>query len=169
MNVMVFDGLQGNFTIDELPNDILRDIYQYWLDMRGDRAMPSRADLNPADITALLPYVSLVDVERDPVRYRMRLIGTETVKAMAIDVTGKYMDEIPLIESLLKQNYDWLIEEKHPYINFDKLKWSKKSYLEYYALGLPLSNNGKDVNMLMFGMYYQFPLEKQTEFYDVGA
>ncbi|MBL4801949.1 MAG: PAS domain-containing protein [Emcibacter sp.] len=163
------DGFRYNFTVNDLPNDVLRKIYQYWLGMKRDRIMPSRADLKPEEILSLLPYISLVDVEPETKRYKMRLIGSETVKAMSADMTGKYLDEVPLIEALLKQNYDWLVEEKQPYLNFDKLRWSSKSYLEYYALGMPLSENGTDVNMLMFGMFYQFPLEKRTEFQKIGA
>lgn len=153
--------LTKNFTVDDLPNSILRNIYQYWINIKGERSMPSRADLNPADIVKLLPHINLIDVEHETGRYKMRLIGTETVKAMGLDVTGKYLDEFPLIEQVLKKNYAWLVREKCPYINFDKLKWSSKSFMEYYALGLPLSQNGKDVNILMFGMYYQFPKEKR--------
>ncbi len=153
-----------SFSVDDLPNSILQNIYQYWLDMKGERSMPSRADLNPVEIVKLLPHISLVDVEHETGRYKMRLIGTETVKAMGLDVTGKYLDEFPLIEQILKKNYNWLIKEKRPYINFDKLKWSSKSFMDYYALGLPLSRNGKDVDILMFGMYYQFPKEKRTVF-----
>lgn len=156
--------LDQEFAINDLPNDILKEIYQYWLDMKGERAMPSRADLNPADIVHLLPHVSLINVEQETGRYKMRLIGTETVKAMGIDVTGKYLDEFPLIDGFLRKNYDLLVKKKEPYINFQKLKWSSKSYMDYYALGLPLSSNGKDVDILMFGMYYQFPVDKRTEF-----
>ena len=155
--------LIDNFEIDDLPNSIIRDIFQYWLNIKGNRPMPSRADLDPSDIVSLLPHISLIDVERESGRYKMRLIGTETVKAMGIDVTGKYLDDFPLIDRALKENYDWLVKEKRPYINFDKLKWSSKSYMDYYALGLPLSRNGTDVDILMFGMYYQFPKDKRTE------
>ncbi len=162
---MIVNSLNSNFQVEDLPNNILQKIYQYWLGMKGDRLMPSRADLNPMEIAGLLQYISLIDVGPEAGRYKMRLIGTETVKAMGIDVTGKYLDEMQQAEGLLKKNYDWLVQEKKPYINFDRLKWSSKSYLEYYALGLPLSENGEDVNMLMFGMYYQFPVEKRTRFY----
>jgi len=159
--------LNKNFTIDDLPNDILRSIYRYWLDMKGARLMPSRADLDPADIVSLLSHISLINVENGGTRYKMRLIGSETVKAMNIDVTGKYLDELPFVERALKENYDWLVAQRRPYFNFDKLRWSSKSYMDYYALGLPLSSNGQDVNMLMFGMYYLFPKEIRTKFHEL--
>ena len=90
--------LNKKFTRDDLPNPIMRDIYQYWLDMKGDRLMPSRADLNPIEITKLLPHLSLIDVEHKTGRYKFRLIGTETVNVLDMDPTGKYLDEIPQIE-----------------------------------------------------------------------
>ena len=158
--------LNKDYVKDDFPNKILEKIFQYWLKMKGDRLMPSWADLNPADISELLPYISLVDVEKDTGRYRMRLVGAETIKAMGFDITGKYLDDFPLIERLVKKKYNKLVQEKQPYINFDKLKWSRKSFMEYYALGLPMSCNGKDVDILMFGMYYQFPKGKRTEFYE---
>ena len=130
--------------------------------------MPSRADLDPVDIVRLLPYLTLVDVLSDSGRYKFRLIGTETVKTLGKDLTGKYLDEMPEIERYLKVRYDWLVKEKRPYFIFDKLKWSSKSYIEYYVLGLPLSHNGRDVNMFLFGTWYQFPNDPRTSFYDVG-
>jgi len=159
--------LNGNFVIGDLPNDVLRDIYRYWLDIKGKRRMPSSGDINPDDIVRLLPYISYIDVEKSPCRYKMRQIGAQTIKAMTIDVTGKYLDEYPFVEGTLKKNYDWLVEKKRPYLNFDKLKWSSKSFLEYFALGLPLSSDDKNVDMLMFGMYYQFPKDIRTKFYSL--
>jgi len=129
--------------------------------------MPSGGDIDPDDLVGLLPYISYIDVEKSPRRYKMRQIGAQTIKAMTIDITGKYLDEYPFVEATLRKNYDWLVEKKRPYLNFDKLKWSSKSFLEYFALGLPLSSNDENVDMLMFGMYYQFPKDTRTKFYSL--
>ncbi len=160
--------LTNSFNIADLPNSILRDIYQYWLKMKADHPLPFRVNLDPLDIVELLPHINLINVEHNTGRYKMKVIGNETVKAMGIDVTGKYLDDFPFIDGLLKERYDWLTNEKLPYFNYDKLKWSSKSFLEYYSLGLPISRNGKDVDILMIGIYYQFPKEKRTEFYGSG-
>ncbi len=68
--------------------------------------MPSRRDLNPADIVTMLPHICLVDVDDRTKRYRIRLVGTETVKALGADITGKYLDQYPGIENHLKVRYD---------------------------------------------------------------
>lgn len=154
---------RDQFERDDLPNETLREIYRYWLTMKQsagaekERDVPARSALNPAEIPHLLPHISLVDVEMVPRRYRMRLIGSETVRAMNKDVTGLYLDDIPEAEHHLRVRYDWLVTEKRPYFYADKLLWAEKKFMEYYALGLPLSRDGKTVDMLMFGMYYQFP------------
>lgn len=157
------------FTIEDLSNSTLKSIYQYWLDRKGEYLVSPHPDLGEDGIGRFLPHINIITVENNPDRYKMSVIGDATVKAMGIDMVGRYLDDFPFINSLLKRQYDWLVTEKRPYLNHDKLKWSKKSFLEYYALGLPLSGNGTDVDMLMIGIYYQFPEESRTEFYDLNS
>lgn len=166
---MKYGILIDRFKLNDIPSSILQNIYQYWQNMKGERDMPSRSDLNPAEITTLLPYIMLVDVEQQPLRYKYRLTGTETVKAIGYDVTGKYLDELPLIEKHVKVRSDWLVKEKRPYIYFDKLKWSNRTLMDYQAIALPLSSNGEDVDMFFLGMYYQFPGDERTEIYPIRS
>lgn len=45
----------------------LRQLYEYWDKQRGDRAMPSRADLDPIDMRFAIGNVILIDViDGDP-------------------------------------------------------------------------------------------------------
>jgi len=158
-DIMTSDAgkLIDNFTVDDIPHDVLKDIFHYWQVVKDERAMPSRADLNPADIASLLRYLSLVDVDRKEKRYRMRLVGTETVRALGADITGKYLDELPRIERHLKARYDWIVKEKRPYMIIGKLQWSQKSFLDFCSIGLPLSNNGHDVDIIMYGSCFHLP------------
>ena len=159
------DGiLIDKFDVKDIPHDILKNIYLHWLQMKGDRSMPSRADLNPADIVEFLPNICLVDVGKVTNRYKMRLIGTETVKAISADITGKYLDEVPLLEQHLKERYDWVKKEKRPYIISGKLRWSKFSYLDFCSIGLPLSGDGENVDIIMYVSCYKYPSEDRTEY-----
>ena len=150
--------------LEDLPCKILRDIYQYWLNMKGGRLMPSRVDLDPNDIVNRLPNVSLIDVESKTGRFKCRLVGTDIVKGLAFDPTNKYLDEWPRFERLIKDRFDWLVKEKQPYFVFDQLKLSQNSFLDYYAVGLPLSSNGTDVDILLHALSYELPIERRTEF-----
>ncbi len=59
----------------------------------GARALPDRADLDPAEIPLLLPYILISEVEQ-PFRIRYRLIGTEVVHVTGMNFTGHYLDEL---------------------------------------------------------------------------
>jgi len=142
--------------IDDLPCEHLREIYQYWLKIKGPRHMPARADIKPKEIVSLLPHLSMIDVEHDPVRFRFRLVGTETVRAMGMDVTGMYTDMNPATEKLNKR-YKWMLKNKQPYLYKSKLSWTERDFLDYYALAMPLSDNGEDINIILYGMHYTFP------------
>jgi hypothetical protein len=148
-------------TPEDIPPEELKELLRLWQKIKGEKFMPSRKDFNPAVATRLLPHISLVDVENSPRRYRFRLVGSATVKAMGRDVTGKYMDEIPGMENM-RERYDWLVENKVPYLYKGQLVWSAKNFLDYFALGLPFSEDGHDVSLIMYGMYYLFPDDERT-------
>ncbi|MDP6690000.1 MAG: PAS domain-containing protein [Alphaproteobacteria bacterium] len=70
--------------LDTGVDDALQQALDYWQRLRGERNMPARKDLNPADIPRLLPKLMLADVSdpeadsKDP-HIRFRLVGTEVV------------------------------------------------------------------------------------------
>src|ERR1700730_15140635 len=82
-----------------LPSDIqdplLKRLSAYWESCRGSRAMPGRADIDPVDMQFILGNLYLVDVLREPLRFRMRLHGTELVRRAGHDLTGKVLDTLP--------------------------------------------------------------------------
>jgi hypothetical protein len=63
--------------VRDLPSQIedrrLAQLYDYWLSRKGSRRFPSRGDIDPLDFRYVLGHVMLVDVLRDPVRFRVRL------------------------------------------------------------------------------------------------
>lgn len=69
-------------------------LYRYWrsIHRKGD-LLPRREDFDPLAIYDILPFVWMVDIHRNPLRFKFRLMGTENVNAMGWDVTGKWIDE----------------------------------------------------------------------------
>ena len=47
----------------ELNDDRLRRLFAYWLEKRGDRLFPAKAEIDPVEFSYILGYVTLVDVE----------------------------------------------------------------------------------------------------------
>ena len=149
--------------LSDIEPEILQELFQYWEKIKGGKSMPARKDFRPADVPRLLPHIVMVDVEHDTGRFLTRLVGTETVKAMGVDLTGRYVNDIPSM-SVVLDRYLWVIEKKIPYIFAGKMAWSEKSYLDYFALGLPLSEDDEKVDIIMWGLTYYFPTEERTRY-----
>jgi hypothetical protein len=78
----------------------------WWRAKAGSRPLPDRTDLDPSEITQLLPYVLISEVVC-PFRVRYRLLGTEVVQIAGMDFTGCYLDELipPGDEEAWMDNY----------------------------------------------------------------
>lgn len=141
----------GNEAID---HPRLMQLYEYWNDKRGNRSMPSRADLDPLDLRALLPNIALVDIEEGPRRYRYRLVGTALIAVLGQDLTGKYLDQMPMLFRRFAGNaYDELMARKAPtYAVFDTNLPLLRT-VRYKRLMLPLSADGQRVNMVIAGFF----------------
>lgn len=69
------------------------EIFSYWDGLRGERALPRRADFRPEAVPRHLPAILLIDVEGvDDAGvgvFRYRVVGTESVRLRGHDPTGK--------------------------------------------------------------------------------
>jgi hypothetical protein len=54
----------------------LRRLYEFWKERRGTRMAPARAEFDPLALRYVLGNLLLVDVLRDPLRFRYVLCGT---------------------------------------------------------------------------------------------
>lgn len=134
----------------------LQRLCEYWLERRRGRRYPKRADIDPLDFTYLLGSVMLVDVLRNPLRFRMRVHGSEMTRRAHYDLTGKLLDELPNADY---RNYvigrcTKLVETGEPALVHGDRVLDGRSY-RYEALWLPLSENGVDVTMLLCGLVYK--------------
>lgn len=70
------------------------EIVAYWDRIRPAGGLPGRGHFDPVDVPDLLPNIWLLDVFRDPWRFRLRLIGTAIVDFAQRDSTGRWFDEV---------------------------------------------------------------------------
>ena len=81
-------------------------LYQYWDDVRHGRIAPSRSDIEPSDISALLADIFIIDCSGAP-SHRFRLAGTQICEHLGrelrstdfLDLFGN--DDRDALESLL--------------------------------------------------------------------
>lgn len=72
----------------------LRRFYDYWRSIAPPGRLPGRQHITPEDLGPLLPRLWMLDVYRDPPRFRYRLAGTYVVWSLRQEVTGHWVDEV---------------------------------------------------------------------------
>ncbi len=142
--------------LDRIQSNILRQLFQYWDEKRGHRPAPSRDDIDPGQMVEFLPNVFLIDVEEEPRRYRIRLMGTALVHWSGRDLTGCHVDEIT--DQVLGA-LDELVTTWEPWLVTGEYEQKTGRVILYELLALPLSSDGATVNMLLGGIT-QVPLNK---------
>lgn len=137
-----------------LPSDAhptIQALYAYWDRKRADRSMPSRADIEPLDIAALMPQVFIVDAGAEDVKLTYRLFGTGLVSLFGREMTGRPVAEglpTPAAEEALDR-YRTVIRERRPLYHQARLHEPRNDYTEVDRLLLPLSRNDIRVDMVM--------------------
>ena len=129
----------------------LRDLYDYWNRRRGTRQMPARGDLDPIDLKAVLPLLMLVDVVSDERRYVYRLVGTREVEMRGTDPTGKAVKDAFYAESAEESAWylDQVVRTREPVLYRGTYQPLSTRTQREDVLFLPLSQDGKTVNMVM--------------------
>ncbi len=136
-------------TIPEDCHPKVRAIYEYWRSVHPKSGgLPGRQHIDPVDIPTLLPNTWLIDVARNPYRFRFRLVGTQVVDYAGEDNTGKWFHE--------------QMPNFHPEVLIDvvetgKPSWSRgrskmrpeRDYYELERVRLPLASDGKTVDMIL--------------------
>jgi hypothetical protein len=124
-------------------------LLEYWQAMRGNRAMPARADIDPADIPKLLANILLVDVSQAPLDFRYRLLGTAIVARSEADYTGVRVADLPHQRppSIIWSLYEAAVREGKPALRLVPYLHNPHRFAEIQAL--PLSADGETVDMLV--------------------
>jgi len=134
----------------------LQQLYDYWSVKRGERKMPSRADIDPLDMTFVMGNVILVDViAGTPLGFRIRLHGTNLVERAHYELTGKMLDELPQVEfrDLTRQSFTKVANSGKPLCVLNDRVLDDQPR-RYETIILPLSVDDARVEMLLCGMIY---------------
>lgn len=152
-----------------LAHPTLASLKDYWDAKRGNRLMPARADLRPADIREHLPWIVLIDVL--PKDFRYRLIGTLITEYFKTDATGLTVREAWApqgeegIQGMLSILRD-VMQKRIPVRCYGETGWNTIGLEKFDALYLPLSDDGQNVNMIFHVFVFNRPevlLARQIE------
>jgi hypothetical protein len=137
----------------------LRALYDYWDARRGGRAMPARADIDPAAIPGLLPYVFMYGAAPEG-GYTVRLVGEAVVDFVGRNATGNPAGIVMPSRSaeMIVRILDTVTSERAPKFRAGKTHWlAEKSHRDYEACFLPLSADGDTVNIVLCGLSFSRP------------
>lgn len=134
-----------------MTSPILHALRDHWLALKGNRAMPARADIDPTHIPTLLPHIVLVDVAGAPPVFRYRLIGTMVTKIANRDATGRVLDE-----SLYGANTERVLRayretaaDMSPKAVREIVQFVDKDWIKTEVLLMPLSSDGENIDMIV--------------------
>ena len=129
-----------------------RELFDYWLEIAGDRTMPCRADMRPTHFPKLLPAISLMDVvDLENLRLRVRLAGTRIREIYDREVTGLYLEEFDLggEPEYWQAAYRHVLQTAKPAQGVLRSPRMNKDHLVQFWLRLPLACEDGRVGMVL--------------------
>jgi hypothetical protein len=143
-------------SLPDITEPRLQRLYSYWLERKGSRCLPARRDIDPIDFAYLLGHIMLVEVLRDPLRFRVRVHGTEMARRAHYELTGKFLDELPISEyrTYVIERCRNLAETGEPTVVHHDRELDGRNH-RYEAVWLPLSDDGTTVTQLICALIYQ--------------
>ncbi|HET7085691.1 MAG TPA: PAS domain-containing protein [Rhizomicrobium sp.] len=130
---------------------VYENLLQLWRSKAGDRPMPRRSEMTLRDLKDVLRNLIIVErVERNPSRYRARLIGT-SLTSMAGDRTGKMIEEVLPPEHAMRWvvSADLILESGRPMRFIGRVELQGKEYLNAENLFVPLADDQGEPTFVM--------------------
>ena len=128
-----------------------RQLFDYWLEKSGKKAMPCRDEISPAHFPRLLPNISLIDCEPKTGKFKIRLAGTRLREIFGREITGEYVDTFGIDSapdywsSICQQ----VKETTSPAQGIAKSPAGPNDHLVQFWLRLPLGSPSGQVEMLL--------------------
>jgi hypothetical protein len=135
--------------LDAPENPELVRFYHLWRNKRGLRLMPSKSDFDPAEFTALLPDVFIMQVDGP---YTVRLVGERVVEFFGRTTKGHPAGTFTSAEGrdAMEQLMDFVVECRTPIFRAGATYWSEsKPHKRFEACFLPLSSNDRSVDAIL--------------------
>ena len=135
-----------------------------WRSRAEGRPMPRRSQMTPRELKDVLRYLLVLErVERQPSRYRARLIGT-SLTAMAGDRTGKMVEEVLPPEQVTRWAacHDLVLDGGVPMRFVGRVHLQGKEYLNAENLFVPLTND-EDQAVYVMGLCRYTPRHTESE------
>ena len=138
--------------LDQIAPNELRQLYEHWAILKGQRLLPSRSDVDIGQLAFCVSNLAVASVEAQPFRVRYEFVGDALIQLYGEDLTGRYVDELysaPVRAEALAA-YRRVVATADPMFTrriFDLLI----KRFGYYRLMLPLAASGRRVDHVLVG------------------
>jgi hypothetical protein len=133
-----------------LAHRCVKELYAYWRSKAGPDRLPRRPDLDPLEMKSALGHLALVEVHRDPLRFRYRLHGAGLAALDGFDMTNKWLDEHPALQARERIHSSWRrAAEQGVLIHGFRDCFADIRPRRYEVLVLPLAGDGRTVDKLL--------------------
>jgi len=133
-----------------------RDFYDYWRAKCVGGRLPSRASIDPSEICAQLPMVTITERQIAPEtdaghRYLFRLAGTGFWRFYGDEIQGQHVDELPIGSraDYWHRVLDMVVDQKRPFHGVTKPNTPIGSHMAQFWVRLPLSEDGVTVTSIL--------------------
>jgi hypothetical protein len=122
-----------------------------WRGLRQGTPYPRRDRFDPMDFRAVLGMLSLLEVHRDPTRFKYRVHGSDTARWIGYDLTGKFVDEgaNKAWAATAAEHLGLVATNGLPSYQRHFNRAVDERYLNIEALVLPLASDGYQVDLLI--------------------
>ena len=140
----------------EIPRDAhpkVKEIERYWTSIwPAPDLLPARRSFDPTAVPNLLPAIWLVDVVRNQLHFRFRLLGSRIEKFAGRRMTGEWLDEV-----LPEETRDTVVANLKEVVDTAAPSWRrgpslivpKKTSVTLERVYLPLAEDGRTVDMIL--------------------
>lgn len=151
---------------EDLPDGPLSDFYHYWVGKMADSGLPSRHEIDAAELPNLLRHLMLVDVvpTEDGRRFRFRLMGEQHIAVAGRNVTGQFMDEaLETDVDEVQASYDLVADTRKPHYWRHRFLIVGGEKLTYERTLFPLADDGGTVDTVVSVLVHTVPPSRLPE------
>jgi hypothetical protein len=127
--------------------------YDYWRSVAPAGRLPGRRHIVAEEIAPLWSRVWMLDVFRPPLRYRYRLCGTEMVRSLGQEVTGRWLDEVHpqlIANPQSRERFRFMAETGQPTWRRGPPLWTRDpDHRSIEACIVPLAADGHTVDKML--------------------
>jgi hypothetical protein len=137
----------------------VRELYGYWLKLRGERRFPAKANIDLAAIPRLAANLMLLKVTYEPLDFEYRIVGDDIASRLG-NVKGRRVREAALInvDASAYRNYCAVVEAGKPQFmeGWAAIPFRADEPFLLSRVHCPLSSDGETIDYIVSCVAFSF-------------